>query len=502
VATLLAVVFATALAGTALAASPVLEGEGASGVTPFGATIEALINPEGETTSCAVEYGKTTSYGSSIECNPASLEGAELQFISAQLTGLEVARTYHFRVVATNGSGSTKGPDHEFSTLPLESPIVSVESVSALTSTHATLNAQVNPNYQETSYFFELADNEAMAGATILPGEGTLPGEFAEAAVHMAVGPLQPASTYYYRVVAKNATGTTEGAVEHFTTTTTPNVGATEAQNVTQISATVTAALNPAGAATVYRVVYADQADYEAAVAAGTDPYNRSSLTDNLTASYEVQQVGPVSLSELKPGTIYHYALLATNAVGTVTGSDATFKTLAPSPPISSTGIAEGVTQSAATLHGSVDSQGLPTVAQFEFGTTPFAGSLVTPASQSMSGSTLTITASFGSLLQPGVTYYYRVVASNRDGTSYGAELSFTTAPSPSPFSSPAALPLLPNPDAAALEEHGSSKPASKPLTKKQKLAKALKACARKPKKQRSACRKFAQKRFGSAKRK
>ena len=43
-----------------------------------------------------------------------------------------------------------------------------------------------------------------------------------------------------------------------------------------------------------------------------------------------------------------------------------------------------------------------------------------------------------------------------------------------------------------------SSKPTSKPLTRAQKLAKALRACAKKPKRQRAACIKHAKKLYGA----
>jgi hypothetical protein len=480
-----------------LASSPVVVSSGAAAPTPFGATLEAQVNPENEaTTACLFEYGETSAYGASAECSPSAIEGSEAQLLSANVTGLEPATSYHFRIVIANGTGETQGTDGEFTTLALASPLVGGESVSALTASHATLNAQVNPNYQETSYAVEYATNEQLTGATTTPGESALPAEFAELPVSLPTGPLLAGTTYYYRFVAENGAGKSEGPIEHFTTIDTPTVDTGVAQNITRTSATASGTIDPAGDPTTYRFVYAVQASYEAGLAAATDPYNQSTATGNLPAGYETEEIGPVLLSELQPGTTYHYALVAGNSVGTTTGADATFTTAPPTPPLVTTGAAEGVTQTGATIHGGVDTRGLSTIVSFEFGTTPFSGSATPATVDSGSGTTLSVSAAFGNYLQPGVTYYYRVVASSRDGTSYGAELSFTTGAFPSPFTFPGALPLLPNPD--ALEERPASKPTPTHLTKQQKLAKALKACKRKPKKQRAACRRLAQKRFGT----
>jgi hypothetical protein len=45
--------------------------------------------------------------------------------------------------------------------------------------------------------------------------------------------------------------------------------------------------------------------------------------------------------------------------------------------------------------------------------------------------------------LQPGTTYYYRLVATNADGTTYGEDETFTTPGYLSPIIQPATPPLL-----------------------------------------------------------
>ena len=138
-----------------LAAPPAVESESASAVTPFEAHLESVVNPNNQITSCEFEYGLTTGYGTAVPCEPASLEGFGGQGAGLTINGLTPSKIYHFRVVVENASHEkTDGPDTELTTLTLEAPIVDSESISALQSTSVTLEAQVNPNYQETHYSF------------------------------------------------------------------------------------------------------------------------------------------------------------------------------------------------------------------------------------------------------------------------------------------------------------------------------------------------------------
>jgi hypothetical protein len=496
-----------------LASSPVVVSESFSGLTPFAATLEAQVNPENQaTTSCRVEYGLTTAYEvGSVACEQPSISGAAEQLVSANVSGLEAATLYHYRVVVKNATGETKGEDSEFTTLTLEAPIVGGESVSGLTAIGATLGAVVNPNYQPTTYAFKYALNEALTeGAVTVAGASPLAGEFAELPVSVNTGVLQPRTTYFYRAEATNETGTTEAAsVEHFTTLATPLVTTGDATEPTRTTAMASGTVNPGGVPTTVHFAYIEQAGYEAAVAEkAANPYAKGGITSesaSVGSDYTVHAVGPLLLSELHPGVTYHCALVATNSVGTmIDPTGAMFTTSAPTPPLPSTGAAEGVTQLAARINGSVDTRGLPTISQFEFGTTPYAGSLQPATVTSSSGSVETIATSFNNDLQPGTTYYYRVVASSQDGTSYGAEQSFTTGSFPG-LPGVTAVQILGWPAfvaetaaRAAREalEGTNTGPPSKPLTKAQKLAKALKTCSKKPKKQRASCRRQAKKRY------
>ena len=74
------------------------------------ATVHGAVDPENQGTSWRFEYGPTSEYGA---LSPSGSLGASnsLQQVSAPLAGLTPGRLYHYRLVATNGSGSSEGED-------------------------------------------------------------------------------------------------------------------------------------------------------------------------------------------------------------------------------------------------------------------------------------------------------------------------------------------------------------------------------------------------------
>jgi hypothetical protein len=325
---------------------PSISGETFSGITPFAATLEAVVNPNYQATTYKFEYSTEKT---KVEKGEATVVG-EGSFgeefaengVSTGTETLEPSTVYFYRVVAENATGKTEGPVEEFTSATLEKPIVSTGGPSSVGAQGATLNGTVNPNYQETSYAAEYATSEAKLGtaeATKLAGESPLGAEFAEDSVTVFTGVLAPDTTYYYRIVATNGSGTTEATgIESFTTLAAPLVSTGEATEVTETTAMLSGTVEPAGSATSYHFVYLSQSAYEADLALGiANPISLGAPTqqsENIGEDSTVHPAGPVQIGELQPGTIYRYALLATNSVATTTGPERTFTTLGtPSPP-------------------------------------------------------------------------------------------------------------------------------------------------------------------------
>lgn len=483
--------------------------EAATGVTATEAALHGELNP-GASATAGYDFTYNTN-GTCAEGATSEQEGektGEAIKVEALVKELIPSTEYTFCVVANHTeeevTESTSGEPLSFKTSALQ-PVVDAESASSVTPFAATLEALVNPeNQPTTSCVFEYGP--LTAEEKTAPCEpGTLEG-FGDQLAAAPITELSPSTTYHYRVVVENATGRTEGPVQSFITVGPPLVTSGTAQAVGRTGAQLTgASIDPVGALVTYSYRYIDQAGYEAGLSESpSNPYVKGASSQpsrELAAGYGAQAITPVAIRELTPGTTYHFALVAKNSAGTTIGPDATFTTLPGTPPLATTGAAEGVTQISAIITGLVDTRGLPTIVQFEFGTVPFAGSLQPASSTPGAGSLLTASTSFTNDLEPGTTYYYRTVATNADGTVYGAEQSFTTGTFPAQ-GGPAPVQLVTFPGfvlqelAAGQPPPVGAAPSKKALSKKQKLAKTLKACAKKAKKKRPGCRRQAERRY------
>jgi outer membrane protein assembly factor BamB len=87
---------------------------------------------------------------------------------------------------------------------------------------------------------------------------------------------------------------------------------------------------------------------------------------------------------------------------------------------------ASNITDTAATLHGSVEAHGVATQAWFQWGLTTSYGSN-TPATTNLTGTGPVSVTHLLSGLATNRTYHFRLVASNSAGTTNGADLAFTT---------------------------------------------------------------------------
>jgi hypothetical protein len=101
------------LAATAQAAPPSVSTASVNNVSTSGATLRGNIDPEGEATSYYFEWGTTTEYGNRTETGNAGT-GFGGRRVRTPITGLEAGTLYHYRVVATNPSGTTLGNDRTF----------------------------------------------------------------------------------------------------------------------------------------------------------------------------------------------------------------------------------------------------------------------------------------------------------------------------------------------------------------------------------------------------
>jgi hypothetical protein len=110
------VALALALPAAALAVAPTVTTGAASAITATSATVSGKVNPNKVETKYHFEYGTTDAYGTSTAEKSAG-KGAKVKNVTEGLATLAAAATYHYRLVATNASGTVAGADMTFSTL-------------------------------------------------------------------------------------------------------------------------------------------------------------------------------------------------------------------------------------------------------------------------------------------------------------------------------------------------------------------------------------------------
>jgi hypothetical protein len=197
-----------------------------------------------------------------------------------------------------------------------------------------------------------------------------------------------------------------------------PTASTGNATAITPTSATLNGTVNPEGQATTYYFEYGTTTSYgsqTATTAAGSG-----------SADVKVS----AKLASVAPNTTYHYRLVAGNSSGTTLGSDVSFKTPKPPPPVVATGHATAVTQTSATMNGTVNPEGQATTYAFQYGTSTAYSNQTPPASAGSGTKTMAVSAALGALV-PNTTYHYRLAATSVNGTTFGHDISFITARPP-----------------------------------------------------------------------
>jgi hypothetical protein len=145
------------------------------------------------------------------------------QPVHADVGDLKSGESYRYRLVAV--TGGAKGGSAETQSLVFTAPHapgVLSTSAGSLSSKFADLEATIDPLGAATSYYFEYDTRPYTAGeaghgvrvpvSAMSIGSGGPTGSSREGVVQH-VGPLEPDTTYYFRVVAGNSQGVTVGAM-------------------------------------------------------------------------------------------------------------------------------------------------------------------------------------------------------------------------------------------------------------------------------------------------
>ena len=364
----------------------------------------------------SLEYGLTTSYGSS-----ATLSATALLAHAAALTGLQANTTYYYCIHATDLAGNiTNSCGHSFVTAAAETmldanpPTISLVTVAPITTTSATVGwttDEVAGGYVEygttDGYGSETAFNTNLA----LTHQAPLAG-------------LSPSTEYHYRVHSRDEAGNAIATPdETFTTESLPVISAPADTAPPSISAVGTGIV----ASSVATITWTTSELAVSSVEYGTSPAYGSSAEVSASALLAHE----ASFVSLSPGTTYYYCIHATDLAGNAASSCGHSFVTSPLPivtdttaPAASLVIVSSITSDSASIHWtsteSADSQ-------VEYGTSTSYGSETQIAPEAgLSGSALLAG------LSPSTTYHFRIRSYDSSGNvGLSADYSFITGSAP-----------------------------------------------------------------------
>ncbi len=229
-----------------------------------------------------------------------------------------------------------------------------------------------------------------------------------------ALSGLIPGTQYYARAYAYNSAGLAYGDEITFTTLAVPAVTTTAVSSITGTAASSGGNVtNEGGAGVTARGVC-------------WNTTGSPTTADSKTADGSGTGVFASSLTGLTAGVTYYVRAYATNSIGTSYGAEVSFLTIAP--PTVTTNSVSAITKASALV-------------SCEIVATPGVSCTVrgicwnTTGNPTTADNKATDTGTFGTGpynkyatgLSASTTYYARAYATNSEGTSYGAQISFTT---------------------------------------------------------------------------
>jgi phosphodiesterase/alkaline phosphatase D-like protein len=363
--------------------------------------------------------------GGQISTEEGPVSGEKLA-VDSVVSGLEGKSEYTFCVVELHEGEVERGGELHFQTLA-DAPVVEGESSSSIGPFAATLEATVNPENEEASCEFEYGTSSALVGASKVACSEALPANRGGEGAKASITGLIPSTAhspmhYYYRVVVKNAGGTSRGAIEEFTTAIAqaPTIEAERMSGLGLGMLLLEAKINPQGQSTTCVFEYGTSPTLTGAVVVECDP---GSIGPDGEAEVEAL------VSGLTSGDTYYYRVNATNATGATAGE---IKSFSVGVPVVEAESSSEVMPTQARLDATINPEYEETSCVFEYS---YTSSTLASGVTSASCDPVSLGTDAGGVsvsdvltgLKSGTSYYYRVHASNETTTVHGAIESFAT---------------------------------------------------------------------------
>jgi formylglycine-generating enzyme required for sulfatase activity len=379
-------------------------------VTAHSALLKGTISGDGGAAITDRGFCWNTNPNPTLEHSNIHLVGGAGMF-QYTLSDLQSGTTYYFRAYATNSTGTCYGEEFNFKTngtlaYVTTNPITDITSVSA--SSGGLVTSDGSALISARGVCWSTTENPTIDLLTKTE-DGTGPGNFSSTMTGLHFG-----TTYHVRAYVTNPVGTSYGADVTFRTS--PVIPTVETVSISAITAH---SISMTG-----KVWNSGGADINTRGACCSTTAEPTTQDIKMESGFGMGTY-TVTLSGLTANTTYTLRSFASNSVGFAYGNSLSFTTLGI--PAVSTSNVSNVTITSAQCGGSIS---------FEDGNRIQARGICWSTSQNptVDLSTKTVDGSGGgeftgtmTQLPSNTKIYVRAYATYESGTSYGAQLSFTT---------------------------------------------------------------------------
>lgn len=330
------------------------------------------------------------------------------------LSDLTDGKTYSVYAFAKNAQGTAYSEKViTFTTIAIVPPTVVTSDVTAISYTSAVCGGDIssdgNAEVTERGICYGTTAQPTTKDSVILCGSGT-------GAFSTVLPNLQDGTTYYVRAFATNSKGTAYGEQKTFTTTSyyAPTVSTNAPQNISFTTTTCGGKVLTDGALSIT----------DKGICYGTSP----SPTVNSQKISCGTGLGDFTgtLSNLRDSTVYYARAYAVNAKGIAYGEQVSWRTKGYALPTLSTIAASNITFTSATCGGSITSDGNAEITSRGVCYSTKSKPTISNSKVASGSGTGLFTCNLINL-SDGTTYYARAYATNKKGTAYGAQISWTT---------------------------------------------------------------------------
>jgi alpha-tubulin suppressor-like RCC1 family protein len=190
---------------------PIVGAVSALNISYNSVSLTGTANPNSKDTTVYFQYGTSTAYQYATVLQNIGSGTGDIN-VTADLTGILADTEYHYRLLANNIDGLSLSADQTFRTTT-GPPNARTNYVSDINITSAVLNGIVNPNGLTTTAYFEWGLTTAYGSSTTVQDIGT---GVTDTVITATLNSLSIDTNYYYRLVAVNSAGTTNGANQVF----------------------------------------------------------------------------------------------------------------------------------------------------------------------------------------------------------------------------------------------------------------------------------------------